>query len=212
MVSELNTLYVPQDERDLRKIQRRVGEIDRQARDWAAVMVSLMPKGLLMLDEEIELLRLFLSQQRRLNQEIDARRMEETPITQLRRVLPFLTSPEDELRICQEAHRTVAAHLESEIDRAFLAFCEPRTIEPMAEAAIDWRVAIRYLAQEVHRLASPINIRREYYQSPHRFEISLRARDLAGDIVTRREIMLDSVVFGTADTYDRAREAVETAS
>ena len=94
MVTELNTLYVPQDERDLRKIQRRVGEIDRQARDWARVMVSLMPGGLLMLDEEIGLLTLFLSQQRRLNQEIDARHIEETPITQLRRVLPFLTPPE----------------------------------------------------------------------------------------------------------------------
>ena len=212
MVTELNTLYVPQDERDLRKIQRRVDEIDRQARDWARVMVSLMPGGLLMLDEEIGLLTLFLSQQRRLNQEIDARHIEETPITQLRRVLPFLTPPEEELRICHEAHRTVAARLESEIDRAFLAFCEPRTIEPMTEAAIDWRVAIRYLAQEVHRLASPIDIRRQYYQSPHRFEISLRARDLAADIVTRREIMLDGVVLETVDIYDRAREAVETAS
>jgi hypothetical protein len=66
-------------------------------------------------------------------------------------------------------------------------------IDPMCEAAIDWRVAIRYLAQDVHRLASKIDVRKEYNTSPHRFEIALRARDLASDIVIRREIMLDGV-------------------
>jgi len=199
MVTELDTLYVPQDEHDLRKIQRRVDEVDRRSRNWANAVVDLLPKGLLMLDEEVELLGLFLAQQRRLNQELDARTAEETPFTRISRALPFLTSPEEALRVLREAHRTVAARLESEIDRQFYAFCDPRAIEPMSEAAIDWRVAIRYLAQDVHRLASQIDIRHEYYRSPHRFEIALRTRDLAADIVTRREIMLDGVVLKTAE-------------
>jgi len=195
MVTNLDTLYVPQDERDLRKVQRRVEDIDKRSRSWASAAIGLLPKGLLLLDEESGLLTLFLAQQRRLNRELDARNIEETPFVRLRRALPFLTSPEDELALVREAHRTVAARIESEIDREFFAFCEPRAIEPMSEAAIDWRVAIRYLAQDVHRLLSGINIGREYYESPHRFEVALRSRDLAADIVTRREIMLDSVVM-----------------
>ena len=208
MVTNLDTLYVPQDERDLRKIQRKVEDIDKRSRSWASEVIGLLPKGLLLLDEENGLLALFLAQQRRLNQELDARNIEETPLTQISRALPFLTSPEDELALLCEAHRTVAAHLESEIDREFYAFCEPRAIEAMSEAAIDWRVAIRYLAQDAHRLLSRINIGREYYQSPHRFEVALRARDLAADIVTRREIMLDSVVMESLARADPGLAAV----
>jgi hypothetical protein len=197
MVTELETIYVPQDERSLRKVQRRVDEIDRRARNWAAAVSEVLPNGLLLLDEEAALLRLFMAQQRRLNHEMDARIIEETPFTKLSRALPFLTSPEDQLSLIREAHRTVAARLESEIDRDFYAFCEPRGIEAMSEQAIDWRVAIRYLAQDLHRLLSRVNLGREYYQSPQRFEVALRARDLAADIVTRREIMLDSAVLDT---------------
>jgi hypothetical protein len=202
MVTELETIYVPQDERALRKVQRRVDDIDRRARNWAAAVSEVLPNGLLLLDEETTLLKLFLAQQRRLNQELDARNFEETPFTKLSRVVPFLTSPEDQLSLTQEAHRTVAARIESDIDREFYAFCDPRGIEAMCEPAIDWRVAIRYLAQDVHRLLSRVNLGREYYQSPHRFEVALRARDLAADIVTRREIMLDSVVLDTLNVTE----------
>ena len=206
MVTNLNALYVPQDERDLRKLQRKVEDIDKRARGWASDVVCLLPGGLLLLDEESALLTLFTAQQRRLNHELDARNIEETALTRISRALPFLSSPEEELALVREAHRTVAARLESEIDREFYAFCEPRSIEPMSEAAIDWRVAIRYLAQDVHRLLSRISIGRDYYQSPHRFEVALRARDLAADIVTRREIMLDSAVVGPLSSA----EPVET--
>lgn len=212
MVTNLDTLYVPQGEGDLRKIQRKVEDIDKRSRAWASEVLNLLPKGLLLLEEENGLLTLFLAQQRRLNKELDARNVEETPFSRVRRALPFLTSPEDELALVREAHRTVAAKLESEIDREFYAFCEPRAIEAMSEAAIDWRVAIRYLAQDVHRLLSRINIGREYYQSPHRFEVALRTRDLAGDIVTRREIMLDSVIMGTMADAAPVRVAAETSA
>ncbi len=213
MVTNLDALYVPQGERDLRKLQRRVEDADKSARGWAKVVMNLLPGGLLLLDEENGLLTLFIAQQRRLNQELDARNIEETPFTRLGRALPFLTSPEEELALVREAHRTVAARLESEIDRVFYAFCEPRSIEPMSDAAIDWRVAIRYLAQDVHRLLAQVNVGREYYQSPQRFEVALRARDLAADIVTRREIMLDSVVLQTMESAEPVRGiAVESSA
>ena len=124
---------------------------------------------------------------------------EETPLTALSRVIPFLTSPDEQRDTALAAHRIVAARIESDIDRSFVTFCEVRGIDTTCEAAIDWRVAVRYLAQEVHRLACQIDIRKEYYTSPHRFEIALRTRDLAADIVTRREIMLDGVTLSTLD-------------
>jgi hypothetical protein len=202
MVTELEQLYVPQDERGLRRIQRRVDDIDRRSRAWGKAVVDLLPKGLLMLDEEYEMLGLFLAQQRRLNEEIDAQTKPESTLSRLIRGLPIPMYAHDNQEILREAHRTVCARLESEIDRAFQSFCDVRGIASTEEPAIDWRVSVRYLAQEVHRLASRIDIRREYYTSPERFEIALRTRDLAADIVTHREIMLDSVVFQsmTADS------------
>jgi hypothetical protein len=194
LATELDNIYVPRDERTLRRTQREVERIDRRARQWARVVVDLLPRGLLMLEDETELLCLFLAQQRRLNMQIDANQpREETPLTVLSRILPFMTTPEDEMETALGAHRIVAARLESDIDRAFQAFCEERTIDLMSEAAIDWRVAIRYLAQEVHRLASQVNLGRDYYNSPHRFEIALRTRDLTADIIGRREVMLATV-------------------
>jgi hypothetical protein len=193
LVTQLDNIYVPADERSLRRTQRQVEQIDRRARLWAQEVVRLLPKGLLMLEEETDLLELFLAQQRRLNMQIDANQpREETPLTALSRILPFLTSPEEELEGVLAAHRIVAARIESDIDRAFESFCDERNVHPTSEVAIDWRVALRYLAQEVHRLASQIDIRRDYYNSPHRFEIALRTRDLTADIISRREALLDS--------------------
>jgi hypothetical protein len=103
-----------------------------------------------------------------------------------------MVSPEDELETTLAAHRVVSARIESDIDRAFQAFCLERGIDVVCEPAINWRVAIRYLAQEVHRLACQVDLRRDYYNSPHRFEIALRTRDLTADIIGRREEMLAS--------------------
>jgi hypothetical protein len=194
LATQLDNIYVPRDERTLRRTQRQVEEIDRRARLWARAVVDLLPRGLLMLEEETDILCLFLGQQRRLNMQIDANQpREETPITALSRVVPFLTSPEEEMETALAAHRIVSARMESDIDRAFIAFCEERGIDVTSEPAIDWRVAIRYLAQEVHRLASQVDIRRDYHSSPHRFEIALRTRDLAADIIGRREAMLATI-------------------
>ena len=191
MATELDDIYIPTNERTLRLAQRKVEEIDRRARNWSRAVVDLLPKGLLLLEDETDILCLFLAQQRRLNMQIDANQPhEETPITALSRIVPFMTSPEADLETSLAAHRVVAAKIETDIDRSFQTFCEDRAIETMSDTAIDWRVAIRYLAQEVHRLASQIDIRKDYYASPHRFEIALRTRDVAADIITKREAML----------------------
>jgi hypothetical protein len=216
LATELDDIYIPADETSLRAAQRKVGEIDRRARNWARAVVDLLPKGLLMLEDETDILCLFLAQQRRLNMQIDANQpRDETPITALSRILPFMTSPEAGLETLLAAHRVVAQKIESDIDRAFQTFCDDRTIDTMSDTAIDWRVAIRYLAQEVHRLASPIDIRKDYYATPHRFEIALRTRDLAADIITKREAMLVEATPAPAPARRPAaerRRAVEPAT
>jgi hypothetical protein len=190
LLQQLDELYVPRDERTLRHLQRRVDEIDRRVRRWAQEMLDVLPKGTAMMDDETYILGLFLAQQKRRNIEIDDENGEETFRERLGRVLPFLTDPQTEWEITRAAHRTVAARIESDIDRATQFFCRDRRMDPQSEPVIDWRVAIRYLAQELHRLAAKLDLRKEYYSSPQRFEVALVARDLAADIVERRKVLL----------------------
>ena len=190
MLQQLDELYVPRDERTLRALQRRTDELDRKVRSWAQEVLDVLPKGTEMIDDEVYILGLFLAQQRRRNIEIDDENREETVRERLGRVLPFLTDPQTEWEISRAAHRTVAARLESDVDRACQFFCRDRRLSSMCEPAIDWRVAIRYLGQELHRLACKLDLRREYYSSPQRFEIALVTRDLAANIVERRKVLL----------------------
>jgi hypothetical protein len=62
----------------------------------------------------------------------------------------------------------------------------PAVLDP----AIDWRVAMRYMAQQIHRLATQIDVRGRRAMAPHRFELALAARDLAMEISARRRQML----------------------
>ena len=190
MLQQLDELYVPRDERTLRHLQRRVDEIDRRVRRWAQEMLDVLPKGTAMMDDETYILGLFLAQQKRRNIEIDDENGEETFRERLGRVLPFLTDPQTEWEITRAAHRTVAARIESDIDRATQFFCRDRRMDSQSDPVVDWRVSMRYLAQELHRLASKLDLRKEYYSSPQRFEIALVARDLAADIVERRKVLL----------------------
>lgn len=200
MLQQLDELYVPQNERTLRSLQRRTDELDRKVRSWAQEMLDVLPKGTEMIDDEIYILGLFLAQQKRRNIEIDEDNRGENIRERLGRVLPFLTDPKTEWEITRTAHRTVAARLESDVDRACQFFGRDHSLSPISEPAIDWRVAIRYLGQELHRLACNIDLRREYYSSPQRFEIALVTRDLAASIVERRKLLLT--------TGDRVEEPV----
>lgn len=190
MLRQLDGIYVPQDEKALRRLQRNVDDLDRKVRAFAQDLVDVLPKGLSLIDDETYILGLFLAQQKRLNLEIDAENPPETVRSRLGRVLPFLAPSEAEAEISHTTHRTVAARLESDVDRACQFFCQDRGIPPISDEAIDWRVAIRYLGQELHRLAGKIDLRRDFYNSPQRFEIALVARDLAGNIADKRRLMI----------------------
>ncbi|MEE8384754.1 MAG: hypothetical protein V3S01_02410 [Dehalococcoidia bacterium] len=190
MLSQHEDLYIPHDERTLRRVQRKLDEIDNQVRNWADNVVVVLPKGLALLTEEYELLALFLTQQRRLNLELDAENGEETLRSRLGRFLPLLAAAQDEWEITHAAHRMVSTRLESDIDRATDSFCRDHGLPGLVEPVIDWRVAIRYLAQRLHHIASQIDLRRGLAASPLRFELALTARDLAIDVADKRQRML----------------------
>ncbi len=190
MLSQHEDLYIPHDERTLRRVQRKVDALDRQVRTWADSVVDVLPKGLALLDEEYDLLALFLAQQRRRNLELDEQNGEETIRARLARFVPLLAEDEDEWEISSAGHRMVSTRLESDIDRATDFFCRDNNIPGLVEPVIDWRVAIRYLAQRLHHIVCQIDLKRELATSPYRFELALTARDLAADVVEKRRTML----------------------
>jgi hypothetical protein len=190
LLRQVDDLYIPHDERTLRRLQKRVDRLDSTVRGWAQSVVRVLPRGLPCNEDELYILGLFLAQQRRVNLEIDAENLEDGILGRIGRVVPFRPPPEQECELNRAAHRTVAARLESDIDRAVAFFCQDRGVPPMSDPAIDWRVSIRYLAQELHRLAGGMDVRRDYYASPERFEIALVAREAAHNIAERRRAML----------------------
>lgn len=198
MLSQHEELYIPHDERTLRRVQRKVDELDRKVRAWADSLVGVLPRGLALLEEEYDLLALFLAQQRRRNLELDTQNGEETLRSRLGRFIPFVAEDEDEWEIISAAHRMVSTRLESDIERATDFFCRDHGLPGLVEPVIDWRVAIRYLAQRLHHIASPIDLSHELATSPQRFELALTARDLATKVVDKRGVML--TLFEPAET------------
>ena len=190
MISQHEDLYIPHDERTLRRVQRKVDELDKRVRAWADTLIKVLPKGLAFLEEEYDLLGLFLAQQRRRNLEMDEQNGEETIRSRLGRFIPFLGEDEDEWEVSNAAHRMVSTRLESDIDRATDFFCRDHGLPGLVEPVIDWRVAIRYLAQRLHHIASRIDLKYELPTSPLRFELALTARDLATGAVDKRRTML----------------------
>jgi hypothetical protein len=197
MLSQHEDLYIPHDERTLRRVQRKLDELDRQVRAWADYLVQVLPRALALLPEEYDLLALYLAQQRRRNLELDAERGEETLRSRVGRFLPFFA--EDEWEITDAAHRMASTRFESDIDRTTDLFCQDHNLPGLVEPVIDWRVAIRYLAQRLHHIASQIDLRRELATSPLRFELALTARDLANDVVDKRRRMLS--LFEAAEAH-----------
>ena len=191
MLSQHEDLYIPHDERTLRRVQRKVVDLDRQVRDWADYLVGVLPKGLALLEDEYDLLALYLASQRRRNLELDANEPEETIRTRIARFVPILAESEEDIEIEAAAHRMVATRLESDIDRATDLFCRDNSLPGLVEPVIDWRVAIRYMAQHLHHIACQLDIKRELAASPLRFELALTARDLAEEVIDKRGTMLE---------------------
>ena len=198
MLDQHQDIYIPADERVLHRVQRRVDELDRRVRAWAQSVVDVLPRGMALLDDEIYILSLYLAQQRRLNLELDAQRGEETLRSRLGHVLPFLSDDQDDWEVVRAIHRMVAARLDSDLERACEFFCLDRHIPPICDPSIDWRVSIRFMAQEIHRIASQIKMKSEYSTSPLRFELALTARDLAIEAAARRRDML-TIFSATSD-------------
>jgi hypothetical protein len=187
---ELDGLYIPDDERDLVRVQRKADKLEDGVRGWAETVVRVLPRGLSLLEDEMRILILFLSQQRRLNLEIDAQYPNTTLRAKVARIVPFMEDPDD-LESLFAAHRIVASRLDSDIERACTFFCEDRGVPHMDDSAIEWRASIRFLAQQLHRLGSEIgDVKRKFADSPRRFELALISRDLANEIVDKRRTML----------------------
>jgi hypothetical protein len=191
LLSQHEDLYIPHDERTLRRVQKKVVDLDRQVRDWADYLVGVLPKGLALLEDEYDLLALYLASQRRRNLELDANHPDDTIRTRIARFLPLLAESEEEFEIASAAHRMVATRIESDIDRATDLFCRDNDLPGLVEPVIDWRVAIRYLAQHLHHIAAQLDdIKRDLPTSPLRFELALTARDLAEEVIAKRANML----------------------
>ena len=199
MLSQHEDLYIPHDERTLQRVQRKLDEVDKQVRAWADYLVAVLPKGLALLAEEYDLLAMYLAQQRRRNLELDAENGDDTFRSRLGRFLPFFAEEDDEWEITHAAHRMVSTRLDADIDRATDFFCRDHGLPGLVEPVIDWRVAIRYLAQRLHHIACQIDLKRGLATSPLRFEMALTARDLAADVVDKRRRML--ALFEVAEAH-----------
>jgi hypothetical protein len=199
LLSQHEDLYVPHDERTLRRVQRKVDELDKQIHAWADYLIDVLPKGLALLEKEYDLLALYLAQQRRRNLELDVQNADDTFRSRLGRFVPFLAENEDEWEVTNAAHRMVSTRLEADIERATDFFCRDHSLPGLVEPVIDWRVAIRYLAQRLHHIASQIDLRRELATSPLRFELALTARDLALEVADKRRRML--TLFERAEAH-----------
>lgn len=183
-------MYIPRDERTLRRVQKKVSDLDRQVRAWAQSVIDVLPRGLSMVEDEVYILSLFLAQQRRINLELDAQIPDTSLRARLARSLPFPVESDDSEEMVRAVHRVVASKLESEIDRACNFFCRDLNIPAVSDPAIDWRVSIRYMAQSLHQIASQIEMKKGYARSPRRFELALLARDMATEVVNRRRKMI----------------------
>ena len=189
---ELDGLYIPDNERDLERIQRKAERLEQKVRSWAKSVIQVLPSGLSLLEDETQLLTLFLAQQHRVNLEIDAQYPDTSLRTSLLKMLPFFDGPDD-FETAQDIHPIVATQLDSDLERACSKFCEDRGVEPMSDAAIEWRASIRFLGQSIYRIANEIgDVKHRFTDSPHRFELALISRDLASDIVDRRRSMLSA--------------------
>jgi hypothetical protein len=184
---EFNELYIPQSDGQLRAVQKKGDELDKQVRLWAQAVLAVLPRGLPLDDDEKYLFCLFLAQQRRLNLQLDAFLPDNSFFGTAKQLLPFRGQPD--LDSFGAIHRIVHQRLDSDIERGCRFYCEDFGIDAECERAIDWRVAIRFMAQSIYSRISNLDPKR-LQMSPRRFELAVIARDLASDISEKRQAML----------------------
>src|SRR5439155_21074210 len=136
-------LYIPQDERRLRAVQRRGESLDSTVRDWSATVVEVLPKALPLIKEELAVIGLFLAQQRRLNLELDARNPDSTLRERFGKLLPFLGDASPDLDAIRAVHRIVSTRPESDIDLDCGRYSEAPASPALSAPGTDRRVPNR---------------------------------------------------------------------
>ncbi len=193
-LDHLDGLYVPENEHQLRRAQRYGEALDKQVRAWAESAIRVLPRGLPINSHEVYVLSLFLAQQRRLNVQMDSREPDYSVVATIKHALSFVI-PQEDPAIAATTHHVLAQRLNSEIERACAIYCRDYGVDARSEPALDWRVAIRFMAQSIYsRLAETEP--RKMATSPHRFELSLVARDLATEVEAKRYDMMSAFPAG----------------
>lgn len=188
LLRELEDLYIPTNERSLRRVQRKGEELDKHVRGWSHSVMEVLPRGLPLNPDERYVVSLFLAQQRRLNLQMDAFQPDNSLWGTAKQFFPFL-GPKVDPNAVIAVHRIVAMRIDSDIERTARFYCEDRGIPGDSDLAVDWRVALRFMAQSVYSRIGNQDPKK-LMQTPGRFELALVARDLAGDIEAKRQTML----------------------
>ncbi len=195
-------LYIPENESELRRVQRCGERLDKQVRAWAECVIRVLPRGLPINSHEVYVLSLFLAQQRRLNVQMDSGEPDYSVIGAIKHALSF-AFPREDPSMAATTHHVLAQRLDSEIERACAIYCRDHGVDPTSEPALNWRVAIRFMAQSVFsRLAETEPPKMA--TSPHRFELSLVARDLATEVEAKRIDMVSALPTGPVGAPEAA--------
>ena len=198
----LEGLYVPENEGQLRRAQRQGEELDKRVRAWAESAIRVLPRGLPVNSHEVYVLSLFLAQQRRLNVQMDSHEPDYSVVGAIKHALSFVF-PQEDPAVAATTHHVLAQRLDSEIERACAIYCRDYGVDAKSEPALDWRVAIRFMAQSIYsRLAETEPSKMA--TSPHRFELSLVARELATEVEAKRSEMMRASPTGPLGTPEAA--------
>jgi hypothetical protein len=187
VLSETDRLYIPVNERQLRRIQRGGADLDAEVRAWSQRVIETLPGGLPTNADEVYVLSLFLAQQRRRNLHIDAFEPDNSLLGAVRSYLPLPERRIDRAEI-DAIHRVVSVQLESDIERAATIYCQDNNIPPGSDPAIDWRVSIRFMSQSIYSRVCRLDLGK-IKSHPKRFELALVARELASDVSEKRQRM-----------------------